>query len=150
MQSFMQLGLLFLIPVANYLAILLLATFRSRAPVADAPPRDDFSERFAILAVGVVVVLGAGLIGLLTEGLAYYGVGLFLCVPFLIGAGSSYFFNRRVRLSFLESMGLTSSASRPPAATASDAIRFVSVTAIDHASEACSTAPFAARSRCFN
>ena len=72
-----------------------------------------FTQRAAPLRVATFAlhclsrsVVSVLMMGLLTMGLEYYGVGLFLCVPFLIGAGSSYFFNRRVRLSFLESMGV--------------------------------------------
>ncbi len=87
------LGLSFLIPGLNYLAILFLATFKGGPARAPRPAPDEFTNRFAMFGIGVVILLCTGMIGLLTQGIEYYGVGLFFGIPFLLGAVTAYLFN---------------------------------------------------------
>jgi uncharacterized membrane protein YhaH (DUF805 family)/uncharacterized protein YndB with AHSA1/START domain len=87
------LGLLFLVPMVTYVAIALLAVVPSRPARAATRRRTDPSERSLLIFMGVVVLGCTAMIGLLTEGLAYYGVGLFLGLPFLLGAVTGFLYN---------------------------------------------------------
>ncbi len=99
-------GLVFLIPVLNYLCILGLVCLPSRPGPAIRPPPDKFTERFVIFAVGIVILLGAAMIGILTEGFAYYGTGLFLGLPFLLGTVTGYLYNLTGKQSVTATLGL--------------------------------------------
>ena len=86
------LGLGFLVPFVSYITIVFLALVSSREVERAAPRLDDFSFRYALWGILVMVLGSVGVIVLLAEGLHYYGTLLFFGVPFLLGSVSGYLY----------------------------------------------------------
>lgn len=96
----------FLIPYGQFLLILGLCLFPTRHKDGAPARGDSFSERYALIGIGGTTLLGVMLIGLFTEGLGYYGSGIFLGLPFVIAAVTSYLHNLGRERSVASSMGL--------------------------------------------
>jgi uncharacterized membrane protein YhaH (DUF805 family) len=92
------LGLLFLVPLLNYLVMLLLAWAPS-APVSPTPPRHGASTpaplRAAFGSVAAITLVAGALLFVGIYVAESYGSALFLGLPFLMGCLSGYVYNRR-------------------------------------------------------
>lgn len=106
------LGLAFLVPFLNYLAMLALAAapsktgagaawspkptsvFREGGPQRELPVQIDSALKAALLGVAVAVLVGLAMIFISIYGLGLYGVTLFFLTPFVMGAASAFLFNR--------------------------------------------------------
>jgi uncharacterized membrane protein YhaH (DUF805 family) len=86
-------GLAFLVPVVHFLVIAVLAVLPTRESETKPWKRDDFTFRVAICGVAATTLLVMGMVVLMTEGMDYYGVGLFFTAPFLLGAGAAFMLN---------------------------------------------------------
>ncbi|MDP6385392.1 MAG: hypothetical protein QGI93_04275 [Planctomycetota bacterium] len=98
-------GLGFLLPFVSYLTILLLVLRAPRVPRTPVHGSQEFTFRTALFGLGFTVLVGTGLIALLTEGLHYYGTVLFLGIPFLSGAVTGYLFNAPAERSAAATVG---------------------------------------------
>lgn len=103
-------GLAFLVPFVNYLAMLALAAapskagaawspkpttvFREGGPQQALPVQIDSALKAALLGVAVAVLVGFAMIFISVYGLGVYGVALFFLTPFVMGAASAFLFNR--------------------------------------------------------
>ena len=76
-------GLAFLVPVVHFLVIAVLAVLPTRESQTKPWKRGDFTFRVAIFGVAATTLLVMGMVALMTEGMDYYGVGLFFTAPFL-------------------------------------------------------------------
>lgn len=111
-------GLLFLVPVVNYLVIALFAALPSAkrdgrwVPVAlspyrnapEAPPASAASPvppglRAALLAVLVSAGIGVSMVGVSVYSMALYGAALFFGTPFVMGLVGALLYNRRYQRS---------------------------------------------------
>lgn len=93
------LGLLFLFPGLNYLAMLYLAAQPS-APATPAPPgspEPGSGIQAAVVGAGVGAAVGVVMAGVGGFMLGEYGTVLFLVTPVIMGAGSGWWFNRAGR-----------------------------------------------------
>jgi uncharacterized membrane protein YhaH (DUF805 family) len=103
------LGLLFLVPFVNYIAMLVLAALPSRAgsrwhPQPTTPYRGAKQRslpvdvgsglKSALIGVAASCALGLAMVGVSVYGLGLYGASLFFLTPFAMGAVSAYLFNR--------------------------------------------------------
>ncbi len=101
-------GLLFYVPLVNYVAIAALALAPSRAapvpttasaallPVRQAPLQGvDRATWAALVGVGAGVTAGLAMTGLSVYALGSYGAGLFVGAPVLMGGVASWLFNVR-------------------------------------------------------
>ena len=98
-------GLLFLFPGLNYLTMLGLAAApsRPRDPVRTPPHLTPADRRpllrAALLGTGVGVLIALAMVGFSVYVLGDYGQTLFAVTPAILGATSSWFFNRQARQS---------------------------------------------------
>lgn len=107
-----ELGLLFFVPLVNYLTMLVLCFLPSRpekAPAAGSPyasrPRPGkgaFLES-AVLGALVGAAFAAGMVLLSVTLLETYGSALFVGSPFVVGAAAAYVLERRVPSTFGQS-----------------------------------------------
>lgn len=92
------LGLLVLVPGVNYITMLALATApaveRSSWPLPSPPISPDEKLRSALLGVLSGLVIAGGMVALSVYGLGSYGASLFFGTPLVIGATSSFIYNR--------------------------------------------------------
>ncbi|MES2177075.1 MAG: DUF805 domain-containing protein [Gemmatimonadota bacterium] len=92
------LALLFFVPGVNYVFIAVMCALPSRAPASPPlhPPR-PYEHRLpsALMAIACGATIGLGMLALSVYGLQRYGAALFLGTPFVIGAMTAFFFNRR-------------------------------------------------------
>lgn len=92
------LGLLVLVPLVNYVVMLVLCLLPSRASFTwqgERPrPVVDHLVRSALLGILVSVAISISMILLCVYVLADYGAALFLGTPILVGAVSSFIYNR--------------------------------------------------------
>ena len=104
------LGLAFLVPFLNYVAMLGLAAapskagatwspkpttvFRGPGPQPEVPMQIDSSLKSALLGVATAVGVGFLMIFVSIYGFGVYGVALFFLTPFVMGASSAFLFNR--------------------------------------------------------
>lgn len=104
------LGLLVFIPGLNLLWMLLLCLFPSRPrPVEVIEGRLEETEhrfRSALFGVGVSIVIGMAMLAFSVYGLGDYGIGLFMGTPILVGAVSSFLYNRPVPRGLGGSLGV--------------------------------------------
>jgi uncharacterized membrane protein YhaH (DUF805 family) len=126
------LGLLFLVPVVNYVAMLVFAALRSapnasrwdpsldpyRTPPRVEPGQDerapdslprrpmDPGVKATLLGMASSVAIGIGMIGISIYSMQLYGAALFFGTPFLMGVTTSYAYNHRALRSLSASMGL--------------------------------------------
>ena len=106
------LGLLFLFPGLNYLMMLALAAAPSRprpAPTTPphlTPPDRRPQLRAALLGTGVGVLIALAMVGFSVYALGDYGNTLFAVTPAVLGATSSWFFNRQARQSVRSTLGV--------------------------------------------
>jgi uncharacterized membrane protein YhaH (DUF805 family) len=114
-------GLLFIVPLLNYLMMLALAVLPSQpgvqwqpSPQPSAPYRRggtqpeiplqiDSGIKSALFGVVAAVAVGLAMVGISVYGLGAYGAALFFITPFVMGAVSGYLYNRPVA----RSMGRT-------------------------------------------
>ena len=107
------LGLLFVLPVVNYITILVLSILPSKteatwapSPVVpyrgsgrDAPPesREPLPPGLSAALLGVLasIAVGTAMLSLSIYGLKMYGAALFFATPFTMGASSSVIYNRK-------------------------------------------------------
>ena len=92
------LGLLVLVPGINFVAMLLLCALPSRGQVSFAAkkPQPVVDHRVRSALLGIVVSMVISLLMLLVSVYAFadYGVALFLGTPILVGAVSTFLYNR--------------------------------------------------------
>ncbi len=102
-------GLTFLVPVINYLAMIVLAAipdradawkpdptspYRASGPQGRIEPKIEGALRSALLGVVAAVAVGLGMAGISVYALNLYGLSLFFVTPFVMGAVSSFLLNR--------------------------------------------------------
>jgi len=119
------LGMGFLVPIANYFVILLLATLPTKAevawsPSAAAPYREPGADpdapasavalpsgvRSALLGMVAALVLGLGMLWLSVYGLGAYGLVLFFLTPLSMGAVSATVYNAEHTRSIWRTIGV--------------------------------------------
>ncbi|MEO0322793.1 MAG: SRPBCC family protein [Myxococcota bacterium] len=106
------LGLLFLFPGLNYLMMLALAAAPSRPrPAPTTPPHLTPEDRrpqlrAALLGTGVGTLIALAMVGFSVSVLGDYGQTLFAVTPAVLGATSSWFFNRQERQSVRSTLGV--------------------------------------------
>jgi uncharacterized membrane protein YhaH (DUF805 family) len=109
------LGLLFFVPILNYVLMLSLCRLPSRPRAQDfellarAPPggpRVDAQLSSALTAVLLTALLASGFVLLLVSGFKAYGTALFAGSPFLLGVLAAFIFNRRELRSFPATLGV--------------------------------------------
>ena len=83
-------GLGFMIPILNYLVILLLVCLPSREREESREQAETYTFRTAAVGVGVTALLLLLVIALLSEGVESYGYALFFTTPFLLGAVTGF------------------------------------------------------------
>ena len=98
-------ALLFFVPGLSYvfMAAMSVLPHREREASARVVPR-PYERRLpgALLAIAVGASIGLGMLALSVYSLGSYGVSLFLGTPFVIGALTSFLFNRRYPASMRE------------------------------------------------
>jgi hypothetical protein len=122
-------GIGFLVPIFNYLTILVLSITPSKAevvwnpvgipayrqPSSGAPGADvgppstvdlPSGVRAALLGLAACIGLGLSMIGLTVYGLGAYGVALFFATPFTMGAVSAFIYNAQYTRSVWRTLGL--------------------------------------------
>jgi len=102
-------GLVFLVPVLNYLGMLVLAAlpdrgdawhpepttpYRAPGPQKRVPLQIEGTLRSALLGVVAAVGVGLAMAGLSVYTLGLYGLSLFFVTPFVMGAVSAFLLNR--------------------------------------------------------
>lgn len=119
------LGVLFLVPILNYLAIAVLSLlptkdsarweparvgpYRARPGEEPPPPSGiDLPSGIRAALIGVLACIGVGLsmIGLSVYGVGAYGITLFFATPFTMGAVTSVIYNAKYARSPWRTMGL--------------------------------------------
>jgi uncharacterized membrane protein YhaH (DUF805 family) len=103
------LSLLFLLPIVNYLLIVLLCALPAGEPAAarlaaniGAPPgADSMLERLKVAALSSLAATSFGALGVVFSvfGMRQYGSALFIGIPFLLGVISGLVLNHRARRS---------------------------------------------------
>ena len=83
-------GIGFMIPILNYLMILLLASLPTREREESGEQVETYTFRTAALGVGATALLLLFVIALLSEGVESYGYALFFTTPFLLGAVTAF------------------------------------------------------------
>ncbi|MDP2314120.1 MAG: hypothetical protein Q8P41_14555 [Pseudomonadota bacterium] len=104
-------GLLFYVPLVNYVAIAALALAPTRrAPSTALVPLQgvDRATWAALIGVGAGVTAGLAMTGLSVYVLGAYGAGLFVGAPVLMGGVASWLFNLRRPQGVLATLGVTS------------------------------------------
>jgi len=102
--------LLFFVPLVSYLlmAALAAAPHSPAGPVDTRPPRrDEHRLPGALLAMAAGAAFGLAMILFAVSLLEHYGLGLFLGTPFVTGALTGFFFNRRYAASAGETAAVT-------------------------------------------
>jgi hypothetical protein len=100
----------FFLPVINYLLMVVLCLLPSSPGGSRQLDRARAYERrlpSALLAIGVGVLFGLGMVALAVTWLQRYGLALFFGTPFAIGAVTAFLFNRRYPASPRESTQVT-------------------------------------------
>ncbi len=104
-------GILFLVPIANYFLMVILAALPDRRPAAwspaplgpyrrgkmEGPPSGveiDHPLKSALLGVLCAVGFGLSMLAFSVYALDIYGFALFFVTPFVMGAMSAYIYNR--------------------------------------------------------
>jgi uncharacterized membrane protein YhaH (DUF805 family) len=102
-------GLLFIVPLANYFIMILLCVLPSRAGTrwhpeprsiyrgSDQPPPSlhiDSGLKSALLGVAGAVGVGLAMVWISVYALGLYGASLFVVTPFVMGALSAFLYNR--------------------------------------------------------
>ena len=119
------LGLLFLVPVLNWFAMLVFAAVPSSAqgsrwsPPVPGPYRENVSApaslprreidaglRATLLGMLSSVAIGLGMIGISIWSMKLYGTALFFGTPFLMGLTTSFAYNLRLPRQLTSSIGL--------------------------------------------
>lgn len=119
------LGVIFLVPIANYLAIAALGLTPTKSSAAWEParltpyrrPEDaeasppsvvELPSGLQAAMIGVLACIGVGLfmIGVSVYGVGAYGMTLFFVTPFTMGAVSSVIYNRHHLRSLKQTIGL--------------------------------------------
>ena len=100
------LGLGFMIPLLNYLVILLLVCLPGREVEQAKGAGDVYPFRTAVIGVGVTALLLVAVIALLAEGVEYYGYALFFTTPFLLGAVTGFLLKTPRDYGFLATIGV--------------------------------------------
>ena len=83
-------GLGFMIPIINYLVILLLVCLPGRELEPVQRASDVYPFRTALVGIGVTALLLVLVIMLISEGVESYGYALFFTTPFLLGAVTGF------------------------------------------------------------
>ncbi len=104
------LGLLFLVPLVHYAMIAVLVCVPTRESPKRAARPDLFTPRMTLLGVAACTVLTAVLIGVLTEGLYYYGTALFVGTPFVLGCVIAYLYNLPAERTVAATVGMVTLA----------------------------------------
>lgn len=89
-------GLGFLVPLLNYVTIAVLALLPGREPRKPSAPRGPRTPPAASVVLSLILAcafVAVGTVAVLTGGMHYYGQGLFVGVPFLLGTVTSYVYN---------------------------------------------------------
>lgn len=103
------LGLLFFVPVVNYLAMLVLCFLPTRPAAAPRPEprprpgRGAFLES-AVMGALVGTAFACGMVLLSVTAFKSYGNALFVGSPFVVGAAAAYVFERRVPATLAQSL----------------------------------------------
>ncbi|MGH7629524.1 MAG: SRPBCC family protein [Gemmatimonadales bacterium] len=99
----------FFVPYLNYVLMALLALLPSRPQPAVTRPVRAYDHRLpsALLAIGVGLALGLGMLALSVATFERYGVALFFGTPFAVGALTAFLFNRRYPASGRETVEVT-------------------------------------------
>ena len=120
------LGVLFLVPLVNYIVIAILALSPSRAEASWAPPQSiapyrasarkpkpapedaalPHAVRSALLGVLASLAVGLGMLWIAVYGLGAYGAALFFATPFTMGAVSASIYNHRRPQPLFSTLGL--------------------------------------------
>ncbi len=104
------LGFLVLLPVVNLVLMFGLCIARTAPGENWKPDRSDRHQGepiwHAAVSVALGVLLGGVMIAISIYGLSSYGASLFVGTPLLMGATSSWFFNRRQPQTFAASAGI--------------------------------------------
>jgi hypothetical protein len=91
-------GLIVLVPVVNYLGMLLLCVLPHRPGCTwisrKIEPRDQHQIRSALIGVASSLVIALAMVGFSVYGMKDYGVTLFLGTPIWMGAVSAFLYNR--------------------------------------------------------
>jgi uncharacterized membrane protein YhaH (DUF805 family) len=96
-------GLLFFVPIANYMLMLSLVFAPSAPAVAERvaatgrPPPVDDRIKSALLGLVLGVSISLGMLAFSVFVLGSYGMSLFAGTPFIVGATSGWLFNRYVK-----------------------------------------------------
>jgi uncharacterized membrane protein YhaH (DUF805 family) len=103
------LGVLFAFPLLNLLVILVLSLVPSAPGTLDwspVPPSSVARVRSALL--GVAAGVGVALVGMLATVMVFeeYGVPLFFCTPFVMGAVTAYLYNAAAPRTLRSTLGL--------------------------------------------
>ncbi len=101
--------LLFFVPYLNYALMALLALLPSRPRPLPAEPPRAYEHRLpsALLAIGVGLAVGLGMLTLSVATFERYGVALFFGTPFAVGALTAFLFNRRYPATGRETIEVT-------------------------------------------
>jgi len=99
-------GALFVVPLVNYLIIVILSALPTKASAVwnapslrarsatDGPPLSS-GVRAALVGLLASIGIGVAMLSLTVFGLGVYGMALFFATPFTMGAVSAAFYNRR-------------------------------------------------------
>ena len=119
----------FLVPILNYVTILVLClrgtrsaarwdpavgVYRSGAAADEAPPSKielPSGVRAALLGVLAAIGVGLAMIGISVYGLGLYGTALFFATPFAMGATTAAVYNGQVTRRLRDTLGLTAVAT---------------------------------------
>lgn len=121
-------GVGFLVPLLNYVTILLLSILPTKAQARwdpqsgaayrqqrDEPPpsRIDLPSgvRAALLGIAASIGIGLAMIGLSVYGLGLYGTALFFATPFAMGATTAAVYNAQATRRLRDTLGLTAVAT---------------------------------------
>jgi uncharacterized membrane protein YhaH (DUF805 family) len=99
----------FFVPYLNYALMALLAMLPSRPRLEQAQPVRAYEHRLpsALLAIGIGLALGLGMLAISVATFERYGVALFFGTPFAVGALTAFLFNRRYPASGRETVEVT-------------------------------------------
>ncbi len=117
------LGLLFLVPIANWIAMIVFAALPSSqsgaswqpparaAPPDTAPdslPRPEIGPgvKATLLGMASSVAIGLSMIGISIYSMKLYGAALFFATPFLMGVTTAFAYNLRATRALLPTIGL--------------------------------------------
>jgi uncharacterized membrane protein YhaH (DUF805 family)/uncharacterized protein YndB with AHSA1/START domain len=122
-------GMFFLVPVVNYVAILLLSLlpsapnttwqplgpgpYRETQPprsTSAPPPAIPPGARAALLGIVVSTAIGLMMIGLSVYGLGLYGLALFFVTPFTMGAASAAIYNNEEPRRITSTLGVAAAS----------------------------------------